>query len=71
MLGHAITTELQLLAARDREADLAASFGASRATDSAREDDDRTASAALAAGNGRVADGVPCPGANGSRAAAA
>lgn len=47
MLGHAITTELQLLAARDREADLAASFGTLRATDSAREGDDRTASAAV------------------------
>ena len=49
MLGHAITTELQLLAAREHADDLAASFGPSRVTDSTRGDDDRTASAALQA----------------------
>ena len=38
MLGHAITTELQLLAARARAADLAGAFPKSRVEDSARDD---------------------------------
>jgi hypothetical protein len=70
MLGHAITTELQLLTARDRKADLAASFGSSRVTGSTREDDNRTASPAPPARNGRGAEGVPRPSSNGGRAAA-
>jgi hypothetical protein len=37
MLGNAISTELQLLAARDRVTDLAATFRPSRVPDSARE----------------------------------
>jgi hypothetical protein len=37
MLGHAITTELQLLAARDRAEELGASFRPSRVPDSARD----------------------------------
>jgi hypothetical protein len=40
MLSYAITTELQLLVAKERIADLAASYGASRAVGSARDDDE-------------------------------
>jgi hypothetical protein len=39
MLGNAITTELQLLAAKDRVADLAAAFRPSRTTGSVRDGD--------------------------------
>jgi hypothetical protein len=42
MLGNAITTELQLLAARDRLTDLAAAFDASREPRTAREPRPRT-----------------------------
>jgi hypothetical protein len=47
MLGNAIATELQLLAAREHAANLAASFAASRDTDSTPENGDRTASSVL------------------------
>ena len=62
MLGHAITTELQLLAARDRVADLAAAFSASRVEDSTREHVGRTV---------RAGEEAPCPGSLGRSAAAA
>jgi hypothetical protein len=53
MLGHAITTELQQLAARDRIADLAAVFSAPRVKDSTRDVDVRA---------GRSGEEAPCTG---------
>jgi hypothetical protein len=46
MLGNAITTELQLLAVKDRLTDLAAAYRPSRVPDSTREGDAGTDSEA-------------------------
>jgi hypothetical protein len=62
MLGHAITTELQQLAARERIADLAAAFPVSRVEDSTRDVEGRT---------DRAGEEAPCPGSLRRPAAAA